>query len=427
MAGEKETIQYYIQRLYDRGLTTMSGGNLSVKSREGIFVTPSATDKGTLKPSDIMEVLNDGTKVGPHKVTSEFPVHKRIYENNPGKNAVLHSHTPSILGASVARVLPDISLLAYVFSNFNNQVAMAKYREPGSCELADETGKVLSGSKTAAILENHGVFIVGRTMEECYDNLEDLDLICKIQRNVQKLGGKAKKLTDEDVSRYMAFKPESPEKRDDFDSGEYLKESELIATLLKRLYKRNITTSKNVCFSYRLENGDIVVNPKDKDIAELTAADMVVAGDRWYSGKEEPHKDFYVHKSILDSNKDINCVITSRPPYVMAYGASDCEYTTKVVPECYWCLSAVKKFGFSFGDRLSDFLKDYFNRAHNAVIIENNMFIVTGQAPLGTYDRLEVAEATAEAIIETYPMAKPVEIDEKSVRRLDTNSFGLEH
>ena len=39
----------FMQRIYDKGLTTMSGGNLSIRDTQGnIWITPAGIDKGTL-------------------------------------------------------------------------------------------------------------------------------------------------------------------------------------------------------------------------------------------------------------------------------------------------------------------------------------------------------------------------------------------
>ena len=50
-----DQITEVIGRIYRTGLTTTSGGNISVIDDQGdIWVTPSAIDKGTLKPEDIV-------------------------------------------------------------------------------------------------------------------------------------------------------------------------------------------------------------------------------------------------------------------------------------------------------------------------------------------------------------------------------------
>ncbi len=47
----REKLVAAIQRIYDFGMATTSGGNLSLKDeRSNIWITPSAVDEGTLKP-----------------------------------------------------------------------------------------------------------------------------------------------------------------------------------------------------------------------------------------------------------------------------------------------------------------------------------------------------------------------------------------
>src|SRR5215204_4652102 len=69
----RDQITMVIARIYNRGLTTTSGGNISIIDENGdIWVTPSAVDKGSLQPYDIICVKKDGTKIGPHKPSSAF-------------------------------------------------------------------------------------------------------------------------------------------------------------------------------------------------------------------------------------------------------------------------------------------------------------------------------------------------------------------
>ena len=72
-----DQITVVISRIYRSGLTTTSGGNISIKDENGdIWITPGGIDKGSLTPKDIICVKPDGTIIGPHKPSSEFPFHK---------------------------------------------------------------------------------------------------------------------------------------------------------------------------------------------------------------------------------------------------------------------------------------------------------------------------------------------------------------
>jgi L-fuculose-phosphate aldolase len=52
-----------------------------------VWVTPSAEDKGSLKLSEIMSVKSDGTIIGPHKLSSEYPFYIAIYKSRPDKKS----------------------------------------------------------------------------------------------------------------------------------------------------------------------------------------------------------------------------------------------------------------------------------------------------------------------------------------------------
>ncbi|MDX9938927.1 MAG: class II aldolase/adducin family protein, partial [Sphaerochaetaceae bacterium] len=82
-----------MDRIYRRGMTTTSGGNLSIRDEAGcVWITPAGIDKGSLTRQDIVCVLPDGTVKGAHKGSSELPFHLAIYEARPDLHAILHAH-----------------------------------------------------------------------------------------------------------------------------------------------------------------------------------------------------------------------------------------------------------------------------------------------------------------------------------------------
>lgn len=71
-----------IRRIYRAGLTTTTGGNISIREENGdIWVTPSGVDKGKLQQKDIVCVKMDGTNHGHFKPSSEFAFHIILYLN----------------------------------------------------------------------------------------------------------------------------------------------------------------------------------------------------------------------------------------------------------------------------------------------------------------------------------------------------------
>ena len=130
----------FMQRIYDKGLTTMSGGNLSIRDTQGnIWITPAGIDKGTLTRKDIICVRPDGSCEGPHKPSSELPFHESVYRMRPDLNAVLHAHPPALVAFSIVRKLPDLDLIPSV-RHICEQMKIATYAVPGSEALGVEIG-----------------------------------------------------------------------------------------------------------------------------------------------------------------------------------------------------------------------------------------------------------------------------------------------
>ena len=72
----KDQLVMMMDRIYRYGLTTTSGGNISILDGDGdIWITPGGIDKGSLTREDIVCVKPDGTVLSKHKPSVELPFH----------------------------------------------------------------------------------------------------------------------------------------------------------------------------------------------------------------------------------------------------------------------------------------------------------------------------------------------------------------
>ena len=139
----------FMQRIYDKGLTTTSGGNLSIMDSDGnIWITPASVDKGTLSRKDIICVHPDGTTDGPHKPSSELPFHASVYKMRPDLKAVLHAHPPALVAFSIASRVPNLDLIPSI-RRICQDAQIAVYGVPGSEDLGDKIGAVFAGAATS--------------------------------------------------------------------------------------------------------------------------------------------------------------------------------------------------------------------------------------------------------------------------------------
>lgn len=91
----RDQIAEIMDRIYRYGMTTTSGGNLSIRDEKGdLWITPGGTDKGVMAPSDVV-LMHEGKTVGTVlKPSSEYPFHRAVYEARSDVGAVLHAHRP---------------------------------------------------------------------------------------------------------------------------------------------------------------------------------------------------------------------------------------------------------------------------------------------------------------------------------------------
>ena len=183
-----------MQRIYEYGMTTTSGGNLSIRDENGdVWITPSGIDKGALTRQDICCVKPDGTVIGPHKPSVELPFHLDIYKIRPDLKAILHAHPPTLVAFSVARVLPAENLVPDL-SQVCGKVVMADYDVPGSEQLGRNIAKRFAEGYSTVMMENHGCVMVSpEGLKRCLEMMEMMEaqgksmVVAKIMGNLKTL------------------------------------------------------------------------------------------------------------------------------------------------------------------------------------------------------------------------------------------------
>lgn len=189
-----------IQRIYGYGMTTTSGGNLSILDDNGdIWITPASIDKGNLNRGDIVCVKADGTVVGKHKPSSEFPFHQMVFRTRPDLKAIVHAHPPALVAFSIVRKAPDMHMLPFDHA-LVGEVRIAEYGLPGSAELADKVAAVFAQGYDSVMLENHGVVVGGKNLFDAFKSFETLEFMARIEINARRIGTPVS-LTDEQLKR----------------------------------------------------------------------------------------------------------------------------------------------------------------------------------------------------------------------------------
>ena len=186
--------------LYDRHLTVSAGGNMSVRLGEDeILITPSGVNKGLISGDDLVKMGMDGNVISGGKPSIEHKFHIGIYKENPETNAVIHCHPLYCLALAVkgedikSCLTPEGVLLL-------DQVPTVRYETPGSQELVDAVMEYADAP--AMLMAKHGAITQGRTLEEAFNRMEELEF----QAHLQILAGDAAELPVEEVVKLRGMR-----------------------------------------------------------------------------------------------------------------------------------------------------------------------------------------------------------------------------
>ncbi|MGP4078434.1 class II aldolase/adducin family protein [Pseudalkalibacillus sp. R45] len=168
----KKELAYVSHKVYQRGLTQATGGNISVRlpDRDAILIKRSGVSLGEVSPEDALVLSMDGEVLeGAGTPSKEFRFHLGIYHSRPDVNAVVHCHPNYAIGyACLGRELPLPTVTA---RKILEHVPVAGTAPSGSLELAENVTRVFQtypGIK-ACLMEEHGISAVGDTLEKAYN------------------------------------------------------------------------------------------------------------------------------------------------------------------------------------------------------------------------------------------------------------------
>lgn len=419
-----EQIVLLINRVYQKGLTTTSGGNLSILDSEGnIWITPSGIDKGSLTPADICRVLPDGTVIGKHKPSVELPFHKLVYETRSDVSAVLHAHPPALVSYSLIREIPNVNIIPTP-SQVCGKVGIAEYEVPGSDALAQRIVAEIKKGLNAVIMENHGVITCADNLFEAFKRFETLNFAASVGITASILG-KPEGLTDEQIALHSTkgkvklgeFIPTT------YSSDERRLRKEMCA-LIHRSYDQGLFTSTQGTFSVRLNKDSFLITPYGVDRKYIEPEDIVRIDFNWREAGKNPSRSTHLHKMIYDQHPEINAITVAHPKHLMAFGATRTPIDSRTIPESYIAMRDIGRVPFGTPITNPKMISDMISDKSPVVLVENESVISTGKNLINAFDRLEVAEFTANTIIHAKMIGDIVMIDDKQVEEIN-KAFNL--
>ena len=401
----RDEIALTLSRIYRYKMTTTSGGNLSILDENGdMWITPSRVDKGTLTAADIVCVKKDGTVVGPHIPSSEFPFHRAIYEARPDIRAVVHAHPMALVAFSISKKVPDTKLIPQTY-RWNGQVGFAPYGIPGSEDLGKKIAAKFAEGFDSVILESHGVCCGGKSLQDAFQRFETLELCCKTEIKASLLGA-PKFLSEQQLQ--LESKTDVQMASFDYDPGMMsIREKELrntICQFVERGYRQGLLTGSTGTFSARIDERSFVITPRPLDRYSVLPEEIVmIRKGKCENGKKPSHATL-AHQAVYEAHPDVQAIINACPLNALAFSVCHKTIDTRTLPECYIFLREVGLLPFettfnNYGDMIQQ-----LSLRHPAAVLCNNGVMVVGRDILSAFDQLEVLECSAEASLDSLPI-----------------------
>ena len=176
------------RNMIDAGLGTGSSGNLSVRTGQGMLITPTGVPPVALEAFDVVDMSLAGRVAqGQLLPSSEWHMHAAIYLARPDINAVVHCHSRyATILACAHRPIPAIHYMIAVTAA--DEVPVAPYATFGTEALAQSTVGTL-GHGRACLLANHGQIAAGVSLDQALKVALEIEELAAIYWGSLAIGG----------------------------------------------------------------------------------------------------------------------------------------------------------------------------------------------------------------------------------------------
>jgi L-fuculose-phosphate aldolase len=377
-----------------QGLTTGTGGNISLRRGDRVAISPSGMAYDDIQPDDVPLVdLHGEPAAGERTPSSERRMHTTIIRERDDANAVVHTHSP--YASTFASLNQPIPASHYLIAFAGRQIPVAGYATYGTEDLAGLALDTLGDEYDACLLKQHGVIAVGATLEAAFERALMVEYCARIHYQTTNIGEPVL-LPEEEVDRLrgvfegygqsaqdhteaVAPAPEPDVLRDERQS---------IADLGVQMLEQDLTKGTGGNVSAR--NGDrVVINPSGVPYDEVSIDNVPIVdihGEQ-VAGELTASTETPMHTEIYRQREEVGGVVHTHSPYATTFASLSepipashylIAFAGDQVPVAPYEKPASKALGRAAAEALGD---DY-----NACLLENHGTISVGPTPEAAFE-----------------------------------------
>ena len=193
----RDEIIVTVRQFNRTGLSFGRTGNVSTRTTLGFLITPSGIAYEDLQAEDLNEMDMAGNIIaGSLKPSTEWYMHRAIYQAREDVNAIVHVHSPYATGVACTRKpIPGFHYMVTVLGG--GSIPCAEYATFGTEELAGNVLDALADNM-ACLLANHGQIALGEDLDTAFRYAGEVESLAQ-QYCISLLAGSPVLLDDEEI------------------------------------------------------------------------------------------------------------------------------------------------------------------------------------------------------------------------------------
>ncbi len=178
---------WHAQQVQRQGLSPGTSGNLSVRCGLDMLITPSGVPFERLAPADLVRVGMDGDHAHALQPSSEWGLHRDVYQARPEVTAIVHAHPPAATTLSITRRgIPPLHYM--VVAAGGDDIRCAGYATFGTAALSEQVLQALN-DRTACLMANHGMIALGADLPRALWLAGEVEVLAAQTLQVMQVGG----------------------------------------------------------------------------------------------------------------------------------------------------------------------------------------------------------------------------------------------
>lgn len=164
---------------------------------------------------------------------------------------------------------------------------------------------------------------------------------------------------------------------------------------MRRIYRRQMTTSLGGNISVKKTNGEILITPSQVDKDRLKPKDIIkIKKDgKIKNSKLSASMETQLHRGIYEEREDVKAIIHAHTFWGSLLAVSDLQLANDISDEAYFMIQKIEYCNYATMGSLdlANEVKQKIKKA-DILILENHGIVATGKNLVQALERLEVLE-----------------------------------